>query len=67
MHEPYIRHQIADTESPRAYIDNTRLWHARMGQTDLSGLGSSEPGVGVCSIGGPYPEPVTIIFLEKCS
>ena len=31
MHEPYIRHQIADTESPRAYIDNTRLWHARMG------------------------------------
>ena len=30
MHEPYIRHQNADTESPRAYIDNTRLWHARM-------------------------------------
>ena len=32
VHEPYIRHQNADTESPRAYIDNTWLWHARMGK-----------------------------------
>ena len=37
MHEPYIRHQNADTESPRAYIDYTRLWHARMTRYRLVG------------------------------
>ena len=36
VHEPYIRHQIADTESPRAYIDNTRLWLARMLNTNFT-------------------------------